>query len=327
MRNIEVGIIGGAGYTAGELIRLLIHHPNTDINFVFSTSNAGNKISKIHQDLVGTLDQEFTDTVNPDVDVLFLCLGHGNSVKFLSNNTFSDNTKIIDLGNDFRLEADKVFDGKTFVYGLPELQREAIKTANYIANPGCFATAIQLGLLPLAGKGLISKDVHINAVTGATGAGTSLSATTHFTWRDNNFSYYKPFTHQHLGEINQSVKQLQSDFATEILFMPNRGDFSRGIFATLYTDFEGTIEDAKTIYKDFYKDAKFTFVSDDQLHLKQVVNTNKCLIHLHKHNGKLLVTSIIDNLLKGASGQAVQNMNLMFGLEETTGLGLKATYF
>ncbi|GAL78315.1 N-acetyl-gamma-glutamyl-phosphate reductase [Algibacter lectus] len=328
MRNIEVGIIGGAGYTAGELIRLLIHHPNTNINFVFSTSNAGNKISKIHQDLVGTLDQEFTDTVNPDVDVLFLCLGHGNSVKFLSNNTFSDNTKIIDLGNDFRLEADEVFDGKTFVYGLPELQREAIKTANYIANPGgCFATAIQLGLLPLAGKGLISKDVHINAVTGATGAGTSLSATTHFTWRDNNFSYYKPFTHQHLGEINQSVKQLQSDFATEILFMPNRGDFPRGIFATLYTDFEGTIEDAKTIYKDFYKDAKFTFVSDDQLHLKQVVNTNKCLIHLHKHNGKLLVTSIIDNLLKGASGQAVQNMNLMFGLEETTGLGLKATYF
>ncbi|MDO7137738.1 N-acetyl-gamma-glutamyl-phosphate reductase [Algibacter lectus] len=327
MKNIEVGIIGGAGYTAGELIRLLIHHPNTNINFVFSTSNAGNKISKIHQDLVGTLDQEFTDTVNPDVDVLFLCLGHGNSVKFLSNNTFSDNTKIIDLGNDFRLEADKDFDGKTFVYGLPELQREAIKTANYIANPGCFATAIQLGVLPLAGKGLINKDVHINAVTGATGAGTSLSATTHFTWRDNNFSYYKPFTHQHLGEINQSVKQLQSDFATEILFMPNRGDFPRGIFATLYTDFEGTIEDAKTIYKDFYKDAKFTFVSDDQLHLKQVVNTNKCLIHLHKHNGKLLVTSIIDNLLKGASGQAVQNMNLMFGLEETTGLGLKATYF
>jgi len=327
MKNIEVGIIGGAGYTAGELIRLLIHHPNTNINFVFSTSNAGNKISKIHQDLVGTLDQEFTDTVNPNVDVLFLCLGHGNSVKFLSNNTFSDNTKIIDLGNDFRLEADKDFDGKTFVYGLPELQREAIKTANYIANPGCFATAIQLGLLPLAGKGLINKDVHINAVTGATGAGTSLSATTHFTWRDNNFSYYKPFTHQHLGEINQSVKQLQSDFATEILFMPNRGDFPRGIFATLYTDFEGTIEDAKTIYKDFYKDAKFTFVSDDQLHLKQVVNTNKCLIHLHKHNGKLLVTSIIDNLLKGASGQAVQNMNLMFGLEETTGLGLKATYF
>ena len=327
MKNIEVGIIGGAGYTAGELIRLLIHHPNTNINFVFSTSNAGNKISKIHQDLVGTLDQEFTDTVNPEVDVLFLCLGHGNSVKFLSANKFSDNTKIIDLGNDFRLEADKVFEGKTFVYGLPELQRQSIETANYIANPGCFATAIQLALLPLANEGVLSKDVHINAVTGATGAGTSLSATTHYTWRDNNFSYYKPFTHQHLGEINQSVKQLQNNFSSEILFMPNRGNFSRGIFATLYTDYSGTLEGAKALYKAFYEDAAFTFVSDEELHLKQVVNTNKCLIHLHMHNGKLLVTSVIDNLLKGASGQAVQNMNLMFGLEEATGLGLKATYF
>ncbi|MBD0824637.1 N-acetyl-gamma-glutamyl-phosphate reductase [Aestuariibaculum marinum] len=327
MKNIQVGIIGGAGYTAGELIRLLINHPQVELNFVYSTSNAGNKISKVHQDLVGSLDLEFTDTVNPDVDVLFLCLGHGNSVKFLSANTFSENTKIIDLGNDFRLEADKVFDGKTFVYGLPELQKETIKKANYIANPGCFATAIQLGLLPLANAGLLNNDVHINAVTGATGAGTSLSATTHYTWRDNNFSYYKPFTHQHLGEINQSVKQLQNGFDSDILFMPNRGNFSRGIFATLYTDFEGSAEEAKALYTEFYKDAEFTFVSDDVLHLKQVVNTNKCLIHLLKHNGKLLITSIIDNLLKGASGQAVQNMNLMFGLEETTGLNLKATYF
>ncbi len=324
---IEVGIIGGAGYTAGELVRLLISHPETNINFVFSTSNAGNKISHIHQDLVGSLDLKFTDTINPDVDVLFLCLGHGNSVKFLENNTFSDKTKIIDLGNDFRLENDKIFDGKNFVYGLPELQREAVKSADYIANPGCFATAIQLALLPLAEKNLINNDVHINAVTGATGAGTSLSATTHYTWRDNNFSYYKPFTHQHLGEINQSVKQLQNDFSSEILFMPNRGNFSRGIFATLYTDFEGTVEEAITMYKDFYKAAKFTFVSDAPIHLKQVVNTNKCIIHLHKHNNKLLVTSVIDNLLKGASGQAIQNMNLMFGLEETTGLQLKATYF
>ncbi|WP_282134143.1 N-acetyl-gamma-glutamyl-phosphate reductase [Seonamhaeicola maritimus] len=324
---IKVGIIGGAGYTAGELIRLLISHPEAEIDFVFSTSNAGNQISKVHQDLVGSLDKTFTDTVNPNVDVLFLCLGHGNSVKFLKANTFSENTKIIDLGNDFRLEADKVFEGKTFVYGLPELQREAVKDANYIANPGCFATAIQLGLLPLADAGLLNQDVHINAVTGATGAGTSLSATTHYTWRDNNFSYYKPFTHQHLGEIIQSVKQLQNGFDSDILFMPNRGNFSRGIFATIYTDFEGTIEEAKTIYKEYYKGAAFTFVSEDNLHLKQVVNTNKCLIHLHKHNGKLLVTSIIDNLLKGASGQAVQNMNLMFGLEETTGLQLKATYF
>lgn len=324
---IKVGIIGGAGYTAGELIRMLINHPETKIDFVFSTSNAGNNISKVHQDLVGSLDLKFTDTVNPDVDVLFLCLGHGNSVKFLSANTFSENTKIIDLGNDFRLEADKTFEGKTFIYGLPELNKDAIVNTKYIANPGCFATAIQLGLLPLAYAGLIKKDVHINAVTGATGAGTSLSATTHFTWRDNNFSYYKPFTHQHLGEINQSVNQLQSDFSSEIIFMPNRGNFSRGIFATIYTDFDGSIEEAKTIYKSFYKNAKFTYVSDDFLHMKQVVNTNKCLVHLHKHNGKLLITSTIDNLLKGASGQAIQNMNLMFDLEETTGLGLKATYF
>ncbi|MFD0989195.1 N-acetyl-gamma-glutamyl-phosphate reductase [Mariniflexile jejuense] len=327
MKNIKVGIIGGAGYTAGELIRLLINHPNAELDFVYSTSNAGNKISNIHQDLMGDLDMKFTDTVNPNVDVLFLCLGHGNSVKFLSANTFSATTKIIDLGNDFRLEKDKVFNGKTFVYGLPELQRDAIKKADYIANPGCFATAIQLALLPLAEKGLLTNDVHINAVTGATGAGTSLSETSHFPWRDNNFSYYKPFTHQHLGEINQSVKQLQNGFTSEILFMPNRGNFSRGIFATVYTNFEGTLEEAKAMFEAFYKDAKFTFVSDEVLHLKQVVNTNKCLIHLHKHNNKLLVTSIIDNLLKGASGQAIQNMNLMFGLEETTGLQLKATYF
>ncbi|MCB4798587.1 N-acetyl-gamma-glutamyl-phosphate reductase [Neotamlana laminarinivorans] len=327
MKNIKVGIIGGAGYTAGELIRLLVNHPNAEIDFVYSTSNAGNQISKIHQDLVGSLNRVFTDTVNTNVDVLFLCLGHGNSVKFLSNYTFSKNTKIIDLGNDFRLEADKVFEGKTFVYGLPELNKTAIEGANYIANPGCFATAIQLGLLPLADANLLQNDVHINAVTGATGAGTSLSATTHYTWRDNNFSYYKPFTHQHLGEINQSVKQLQDNFASEINFMPNRGNFSRGIFATLYTKFEGSVDDAKNLYQNFYDNAKFTFVSDDFLHLKQVVNTNKCLVHLHKHEGKLLITSIIDNLLKGASGQALQNMNLMFGLEETTGLGLKGTYF
>lgn len=324
---IKVGIIGGAGYTAGELIRLLISHRKVNIDFVFSTSNAGNKISKVHQDLVGSLDLKFTDTVNPNVDVLFLCLGHGNSVKFLENNTFSENTKIIDLGNDFRLEADKVFNGKTFVYGLPELQKEDIVGANYIANPGCFATAIQLALLPLAEQNLLNYDVHINAVTGATGAGTSLSATTHYTWRDNNFSYYKPFTHQHLGEINQSVNQLQSSFSSDILFMPNRGNFSRGIFATVYTDFDGSVEDAIDMYKAFYKNAEFTFVSDEALHLKQVVNTNKCLIHLHKHGNKLLITSIIDNLLKGASGQAIQNMNLMFGLNETEGLNLKATYF
>ena len=324
---IEAGIIGGAGYTAGELIRLLLNHAETNINFVFSTSNAGNKLSKVHQDLIGSTDLEFTSTINPEVDVLFLCLGHGNSKAFLEKNQFSDKTKIIDLSNDFRLKIDEIFQDKTFVYGLPELQKEAIEKAKYIANPGCFATAIQLALLPLANTGLLKDDVHINAVTGATGAGTSLSETTHFSWRDNNFSHYKPFTHQHLGEINQSLNQLQKGFNAEINFMPNRGNFSRGIFATVYTKYDDTLEDAKLLYKKYYRDAAFTFVSDEDIHLKQVVNTNKCIIHLHKHDNKLLITSIIDNLLKGASGQAVQNMNLAFGFPETEGLQLKANFF
>ncbi len=324
---INAGIIGGAGYTAGELIRLLLNHKQATIDFVYSTSNAGNKIYKVHQDLIGSTEMKFTSEINANVDVLFLCLGHGNSKAFLEQHSFSKSTKIIDLSNDFRLEADKLINGKNFVYGLPELQKETIKNAEYIANPGCFATAIQLALLPLADSNSIKEDIHINAVTGATGAGTSLSKTTHFTWRDNNFSHYKPFTHQHLGEINQTVNQLQTGFNSEIHFMPNRGNFSRGIFATAYTTFEGTLEDAKTLYKTYYKDAAFTFVSDDDIHLKQVVNTNKCIIHLHKHKNKLLVTSIIDNLLKGASGQAIQNMNLVFGFEETEGLKLKANFF
>lgn len=256
-----------------------------------------------------------------------MCLGHGNSKAFLEKNTFSESTRIIDLSNDFRLTKDNVFNNKTFVYGLPELNKETIINANYIANPGCFATAIQLALLPLAKAGVLQNDVHVNAVTGATGAGTSLSTTTHFTWRDNNFSCYKPFTHQHLGEINQTVNFLQNDFNSEINFMPNRGNFSRGIFATIYTKYDSSLKEAKSIFNNFYKDAAFTFVSDDDLHLKQVVNTNKCLLHLHKHDNKLLVTSVIDNLLKGASGQAVQNMNLMFDFEESEGLKLKANYF
>ncbi len=324
---IQAGIIGGAGYTAGELIRLLLFHPKAAINFVYSTSNAGNKISSVHQDLVGTTQMVFTNTIDATIDVLFLCLGHGNSKKILAENSFSKNTKIIDLSNDFRLQNDAIFEDKTFIYGLPELQKETIKKAQYIANPGCFATAIQLAILPLALHGLLTNDVHINAVTGATGAGTSLSKTTHFTWRDNNFSHYKAFTHQHLGEIHQTVNQLQANFTSEINFMPNRGNFSRGIFATAYTKFEGNLEEAIKLYKDFYSDAKFTFISDEEIHLKQVVNTNKCLLHLHKHGDKLLITSIIDNLLKGASGQAIQNMNLMFGCEETEGLQLKATFF
>ncbi|WP_452231917.1 N-acetyl-gamma-glutamyl-phosphate reductase [Lacinutrix sp. MEBiC02595] len=327
MKKIKAGIIGGAGYTAGELIRLLMHHSKVEIDFVFSTSNAGNKLYKVHQDLIGSTELVFSSEINTEIDVLFLCLGHGNSKVFLDKNTFSESTKIIDLSNDFRLIEDAVLDNKTFVYGLPELNKEAIRKASYIANPGCFATAIQSALLPLAKAGVLQNDVHINAVTGATGAGTSLSETTHFTWRDNNFSHYKAFTHQHLGEINQSVKILQSDFASEINFMPNRGDFSRGIFATMYTKYAGSLEDAKKLYFEFYKDAAFTAVSDEEIHLKQVVNTNKCILHLYKHEDKLLVTSIIDNLLKGASGQAVQNMNLMYGFEESEGLKLKANYF
>ena len=324
---LEIGIIGGAGYTAGELIRLLLNHPEANINFVYSTSNAGNKLHKVHKDLIGSTEISFTSQINTKVDTLFLCLGHGNSTTFLEKNNFSKNTKIIDLSNDFRLFTDKNFEGKDFVYGLPELDKTVIKTAKYIANPGCFATALQLAILPLAAKGLLNNDIHINAVTGATGAGTSLSATTHFTYRDNNFSHYKAFNHQHLGEINQTVNQLQANFNAEINFIPNRGNFSRGIFATTYTKYDGSLDDAIKIYKEYYKDAAFTFVSDEEIHLKQVVNTNKCLIHLAKHGTKLLITSTIDNLLKGASGQAIQNLNLMYGFEETLGLNLKASYF
>jgi N-acetyl-gamma-glutamyl-phosphate reductase len=324
---IQVGIIGGAGYTAGELIRLLRVHSKTEINFVYSTSSAGKKLSAIHQDLVGSTEQRFTDTINTDVDVVFLCLGHGNSKLFLEINTFSKATKIIDLSNDFRLTPDAIFQNKHFVYGLPELNKTAIQSAQYIANPGCFATAIQLAILPLAANGLIKDAIHVNAVTGATGAGTALSATTHFTWRVDNFSHYKAFNHQHLGEIHQSVDSLQEGLQSKIHFIPNRGNFSRGIFATLYTNYDGSLEAAKTLFKSYYKHAEFTTVSEDPLHLKQVVNTNKCLLHLEVHDGKLLITSVIDNLLKGASGQAVHNMNLMFGFEADLGLQLKANYF
>ena len=324
---LEIGIIGGAGYTAGELIRLLLNHPKANINFVYSTSNAGNKLHKVHKDLIGSTEISFTAHINTEVDTLFLCLGHGNSTTFLEKNNFSENTKIIDLSNDFRLFTDKNFKGKDFVYGLPELDKTVIKTAKYIANPGCFATALQLAILPLAANGLLRNDIHINAVTGATGAGNSLSATTHFAYRDNNFSHYKAFNHQHLGEINQTVNQLQTNFNAEINFVPNRGNFSRGIFATTYTKYDGSLDDAVKIYKEYYKNAAFTFVSDEEIHLKQVINTNKCLIHLAKYGTKLLITSTIDNLLKGASGQAVQNLNLMYDFEETLGLNLKASYF
>lgn len=324
---IEVGIIGGAGYTAGELIRLLLNHPKARLNFVYSTSSYGQNLSAIHQDLVGETEIKFSNQINSSVDVLFLCLGHGNSTAFLENNVFSDHTKIIDLSHDFRLNRSSNFQAKQFIYGLPELNKNEITNANYIANPGCFATAIQIALLPLAAKNLIQSPVHINAVTGATGAGTKPSATTHFTWRDNNFSHYKAFEHQHLAEIKESLNALQETFDSDLNFIPNRGNFSRGIFATLYLELNESLEDIISLYKSYYKNAPFTIISKNEVHLKQVVNTNKCLLHLTKHNNKLLITSAIDNLLKGASGQAIQNMNLMFGFEEHEGLKLKANYF
>jgi N-acetyl-gamma-glutamyl-phosphate reductase len=319
---IKAGIIGGAGYTAGELIRILLNHPEVKLDFVFSTSQPGKPVAGVHQDLLGETDLQFSGEINPGVEVVFLCLGHGNSVKFLAENKFSEKTKIVDLSTDYRMEGEH-----SFVYGLPEFYKDAIKKADFIANPGCFATAINLAILPLAKEGLLKEDVHINAVTGATGAGTSLSAITHFTWRDNNYSTYKAFEHQHLNEIGQSVKNLQNNSLPEINLIPNRGDFSRGIHATTYTKFSGSLEAAKQIFKETYKDAAFTFLVEENLHLKQVVNTNKCLLQVQKFGDKLLITSIIDNLLKGASGQAVQNMNLMFGFEETAGLKLKANYF
>ncbi|MDX1754315.1 MAG: N-acetyl-gamma-glutamyl-phosphate reductase [Salinimicrobium sediminis] len=320
---IEAGIIGGAGYTAGELIRILLRHPEVNLNFIYSTSQAGKPVSSIHQDLTGETDLIFSGEINPEADVVFLCLGHGNSVKLLNENTFSHNTKIVDLSTDYRIAAEN----HSFVYGLPEFNREKISDANFIANPGCFATAISLAILPLAANDLLQEDVHINAVTGATGAGTSLSETTHFTWRDNNYSSYKAFEHQHLGEINQSVKSLQPYFGSTLNFIPNRGNFSRGIHCTAYTHFEGSQQEAKEIYQKAYEDAAFTFVTEEEVHLKQVVNTNKCLIRLQKFDNKLLITSVLDNLLKGASGQAVQNMNLMFGFPENKGLQLKASFF
>jgi len=324
---IRAGIVGGAGYTAGELIRLIIHHPALELDFVFSTSHAGSEIAQVHADLEGEELPRFTSELNLEVDVLFLCLGHGNSRTFLENHLFSKATHIIDLSNDFRLKEDRVMGDMQFIYGLPELNEKEISNTKYLANPGCFATAIELALLPLAATGLLQDDIHVNAVTGATGAGVSLSKTTHFTWRDNNFSHYKAFAHQHLGEISESVSQLQPGWDREIYFLPNRGNFSRGIFATAYTEFTQNLEAALDLYDGFYKEAPFTFVSRREIFLKQVVNTNKCLIHLHKYKNKLLITSTIDNLLKGASGQAIENMNLMFGLDRKLGLDLKANFF
>lgn len=334
MNKIKVGIIGGAGYTGGELLRILVFHPNADLVFVHSKSNAGNPISKVHTDLLGVTDLKFASSMSWDIDVLFLCVGHGDAVKFLADKEFIDfeterNSKtkealrIIDLSQDFRLAKD----GNDFIYGLPELQREKIKSAKHIANPGCFATCIQLGLLPLAANNLLNDEIHISGITGSTGAGQSLTATSHFSWRNNNMSIYKAFTHQHLKEINQSLKSLQNGFGKKINFIPFRGDFTRGIFATLYLKTNISLEEAYAIYEKYYASHPFTHISKDNPDLKQVVNTNNCIIYLEKHDDTLLIVSMTDNLLKGASGQATQNMNLMFGLEETAGLRLKAPSF
>ncbi len=320
---IKAGIIGGSGYTGGELIRLLMLHPEVEIDFVFSTTRSGKPVSSAHPDLLGLTELAFSDKVNLEAEVVFLCLGHGNSSSFLREHTFSAETRIIDLSNDFRLISNASFQGRNFVYGLPELRREAICTAGNIANPGCFATAIQLALLPLASDGKLSNTIHINAVTGSTGAGAGTSESTHFSWRNNNASWYKPFTHQHLGEIRESLAFLQKKPGA-LYFLPHRGNFTRGILATAYTRFEDGVEEAVRLYRKFYENAVFTHISDEPLHLKQVVNTNQCHIHLHQHEDTLLITTIIDNLLKGASGQAVQNMNLMFGFAENAGLQLKA---
>jgi len=327
LNKIKAGIIGGAGYTGGEMLRILVNHPNVDIAFVNSKSNTSNYIYEVHTDLFGDTDLKFSGDLSHDIDVLFLCVGHGDAKKFLSENDIPDNIKIIDLSQDFRLSQNAKFNNKNFVYGLPELQREAIKTAQNIANPGCFATCLQLGLLPLAASNNLNSEVHITATTGSTGAGQSPSATTHFTWRNDNLSIYKAFDHQHLGEIGQSLNQLQPDFGQTLNFVPYRGDYTRGIIASIYLDTDLGGDEAFKLYEDYYASHPFTHVTKRNIDLKQIVNTNKCFIQIQKHGKKLLITSIIDNLTKGASGQAVQNMNLLFGFDETAGLKLKATGF
>lgn len=321
---VRIGILGGAGYTAGELIRLLINHPEAEIVFVNSSSNAGNLLTDVHEGLYGETDMRFTDEMPFDqVDVVFFCFGHGKSQAFLAEHTIPANVRIIDLAQDFRIAAP----GNDYVYGLPEINRTAITTARHIANPGCFATCIQLALLPAAKLGLITQDVSVNAITGSTGAGQKPSATTHFSWRMGNMSIYKAFSHQHIAEIRQSLTQVQGHLEASIDFIPYRGDFARGIFATSVIRTDADAETICQAYRDFYATAAFTHYVDKAIDLKQVVNTNKALVHCDKYGDKLLVTSCIDNLLKGAVGQAVQNMNLMFGIDEKAGLRLKPSAF
>lgn len=318
----KIGIIGGAGYTAGELLRLLINHPEAQIVFIHSTSNAGRPVCEIHEGLTGDCDLHFSDSYDLNaVDVLFLCQGHGFSRKFWEENVMPEGLKVIDLAQDYRDESDG------YVYGLPEVKREAVRSCSRLANPGCFATAIQLALLPLAAAGKLSGEVHVTGITGSTGAGVKPGSTTHFSWRNNNISVYKAFEHQHLKEIKQTLSALDGGKTHDISFIPVRGDFARGIFVMADVTTSMPLDEAVKLYKDFYADAEFTHVSDRPVDLKQVVNTNKCVVSLEKHGDKLLILSAIDNLLKGASGQAVQNMNLMFALPEHTGLALKPSAF
>ena len=320
---IKAGIIGGAGYTAGELIRILLNHPDVELIWVNSSSNAGNPISSVHQGLIGETDLIFTSsTPFNEVDVIFFCTPHGESKKFIESHDIPEDLKIVDLSQDFRLEGDH-----DFIYGLPEINRKYIIRGKRVANPGCFATAIQLALLPLAKNLLLNRDINITAITGSTGAGVKPNATSHFSWRNDNISVYKPFKHQHLAEIKQTLKSLQNSFNSEINLIPMRGCFSRGIFVAAYLDCPIALDEIKKLYEDYYDDHRFTFISDKMPDLKDVVNTNKCIIHLEKEGNKLLIISVIDNLLKGASGQAVHNMNLLFGLHERVGLQLKASAF
>ncbi|MDZ4682460.1 MAG: N-acetyl-gamma-glutamyl-phosphate reductase [Saprospiraceae bacterium] len=322
--KIKAGIIGGAGYTGGEAIRLLLRHPQVELAFVHSRSNAGKPLHAAHPDLLGDTELHFTDRIEQEVDVLFLCLGHGESKRWLDVTSILSSVKIIDLSQDFRLGAS--VQGKVFTYGLPEVNRESIRQADNIANPGCFATAIELSLAPLAAAGLL-QEVHTTGITGATGAGQKLQETTHFTWRTNNISAYKTLNHQHLHEIRRTLTQLQPGYEAPIHFIPWRGDFARGIFVSSCTPVAASFEALQQLYKEFYANHPFTQIADEPIDLKQVVNTNKCLLFLEKEGDQLVVHSTIDNLLKGASGQAVQNMNLMFGLEETAGLQLKSVVF
>jgi N-acetyl-gamma-glutamyl-phosphate reductase len=327
MKNkIKVGIIGGAGYTGGELIRLLMNHPSAEMVYVHSNSNAGKQLHAVHQDLVGQTEMLFSHEMDDNIDVLFLCVGHGDSVKFLEENKIPKHIKIISLSQDFRLKDKSVFLGREFIYGLPEIKREEIRNAENVANPGCFATSIELGLLPFAKMNLL-QDVYTTGITGSTGAGQSMSATSHFSWRENNVQAYKSLKHQHLNEINETLHSVSGLSLPSIHFVPWRGNFTRGIFITSQLKCSETLHEMYLLFEEFYKGHPYVKISREPIFLKQVVNTNNCFINLEKAGDIIVVHSAIDNLLKGASGQAVQNMNLMFGLEETEGLKLKANYF